>query len=455
MFFDRPPEGERAVLLHVREPRDSYESNVAEFEELVSSADLFPMEVMLAVRSRPNPRFYIGLGKAEELKKLTAQREAQLVIINHELTAAQERNLEDFLGLRVMSRTELILHIFASRARTFEGRLQVELAQLQHAQGRVTRGWTHLDRQKGGSTQKGGMSVRGGVGETQIELDQRMIRGQIKRVIQRLERVRKQRNQSRKRRSRARVPTVVIVGYTNAGKSTLFNALTDSRVYAKNRMFETLAPTLRRISLNGFGEVVLADTVGFIRDLPLQLVDAFKATLEEIARADLLLHVIDCSAQDILDTRQTVEDTLVDIGAGDVPRIEVYNKIDKATIFDIDEQCDYDRTSEKVYISAKSGDGFPNLLECLGAQIGVQHEPITVRIEVWAGKVRSWLYEIGAVLQETTLEDGGSSINIRIDTDGKKQLMNMDGVTLQRSEAPHKILPMSSGGHNGVESIRR
>lgn len=455
MFFDRPPEGERAVLLHVREPRDAYESNVAEFVELVTSADLLPMEVMLAVRARPNPRFYIGQGKAEELKALTGQLEAQLVIVNHELTSAQERNLEAFLQLRVMSRTELILHIFADRARTFEGRLQVELAQLQHAQGRVTRGWTHLDRQKGGSTQKGGMSVRGGVGETQIELDQRMIRGQIKRVLQRLERVRKQRNLSRKRRSRARVPTVVIVGYTNAGKSTLFNALTSAQVFAKNRMFETLDPTLRRISIEGFGEVVLADTVGFIRDLPVQLVDAFKATLEEIARADLLLHVVDCSADDILEIQKTVADTLSDIGAGDVPQIEVYNKIDKATIFDVDEKCNDLGSSEKIYISAKSGKGLQTLLHCLGKWLGVQDEPVTVRVEPWAGKVRSWLYEIGAVLKETTSEDGGSSINIRIDLDGKEQLMNMGGVSLQEMGTLHKILPMSSGGHNGVESIRR
>ena len=293
---------------------------LAEFRELVTSASLVCAGTVVGSRERPHPRWFVGAGKVDEMQEAIAAAEADLVIFNHELTAIQQRNLETQLGKRVMTRTELILHIFADRARTGEGQLQVELAQLTHAQTRLIRGWTHLDRQKGG------VNLRG-AGETQLEMDQRMLAGRVRYVRDRLERVHRQRAQSRRRRNRARIPTVALAGYTNAGKSTLFNALTADGVHAADQMFATLDPTMRRWQVGPGAEVVLADTVGFIRELPVTLVDAFKATLEEIAEADLILHVIDASSPDA-GLAEEVRRVLAEIGAADTPTIEVFNKVD-------------------------------------------------------------------------------------------------------------------------------
>ena len=282
-----------------------------EFQELVVSAGAQPVAIITGARQVPEVKYFVGIGKAEEIKLSVMQTEAEIVLFNHTLTPSQERNLESFIKCRVLDRTGLILDIFAQRARTFEGKLQVELAQLQHISTRLVRGWTHLERQKGG------IGLRG-PGETQLETDRRLIRDRIKNITKRLEKVRLQRNQSRRRRIKAQIPTVSIVGYTNAGKSTLFNTLTASAVYTADQLFATLDPTLRSLSLPSIGKVILTDTVGFIRHLPHDLVDAFKATLEETQKADLLLHVIDAmnsSREDLIDQ---VNDILEEIGASQV-----------------------------------------------------------------------------------------------------------------------------------------
>ncbi len=285
-MFERPQSGENTILVHVDFPGESEPEDLLEFSDLAISAGAVPLATVTASRKTPDARYYVGSGKAEEIRALVDAEQAELVIFNHELSPSQERNLEKLLQARVLDRTGLILDIFAQRARSFEGKLQVELAQLKHLSTRLIRGWTHLERQKGG------IGLRG-PGETQLETDRRLLGQRIKQIHKRLEKVRGQRAQGRRARERAEVPTVSLVGYTNAGKSTLFNRLCNAEVYAADQLFATLDPTLRRLELPGFGPVVLADTVGFIRQLPHELVAAFRSTLEETLEADLLLHVID------------------------------------------------------------------------------------------------------------------------------------------------------------------
>lgn len=274
MFFERPESGERAILVHIDFNREEDRESPRELEELALSAGADPVEFLTGSRADPSPKFFLGKGKVEELVNLVRMHEAELVIFNHALSPAQERNLERELQCRVLDRTGLILDIFAQRARTHEGKLQVELAQLEHMSTRLVRGWTHLERQKGG------IGLRG-PGETQLETDRRLLRARIKSILARLDKVRKQRDQGRRARQRAEIPTVSLVGYTNAGKSTLFNRMTSAEVYAADQLFATLDPTLRKIELADVGQAILADTVGFIRHLPHKLVEAFRATLQE------------------------------------------------------------------------------------------------------------------------------------------------------------------------------
>lgn len=403
MFFDRPEAGRRGVLLSLRAD-DSEAYELEEFKELVSSA-LIPEAAVVSGRlKQPNPRWFIGGGKLKEVASVMHEEGASLLIVNHELTPAQERNLERELDCRVLTRTELILHIFADRARTHEGQLQVELAQLNHARTRLVRGWTHLDRQRGGLRMRG-------AGEKQIELDSRILRDRIRRVRSRLERVHKQREASRRRRARSGVPTVALVGYTNAGKSTLFNALTEARVEAEDRMFDTLDPTMRRLKIEGSREVVLTDTVGFIRDLPVSLVDAFKATLQEVAQSDLLLHVIDASADDVDERQHYVLEVLREIGAAGVPVVEVMNKIDlvpNGSIHCVDGGL-------QISVSALSGSGLADLCTAIGSVLGVDSRLMTVGLGPDAGKLRAHLYALGAVLDERVEEDGSFSLSVRLD----------------------------------------
>lgn len=320
-MFDRYETGEQAILVHINFTQEGEWEDLSEFEMLVSSAGVNTLRVVTGSRKTPHPKFYVGEGKAQEIAEAVRAEDAEIVIFNHSLSPAQERNLEQICKCRVLDRTGLILDIFAQRARTHEGKLQVELAQLRHISTRLIRGWTHLERQKGG------IGLRG-PGETQLETDRRLLRDRIKTILRRLEKVAKQRDQGRRARNRAEIPTISLVGYTNAGKSTLFNRVTDAGVYAADQLFATLDPTLRKIDVADVGTSILADTVGFIRHLPHDLVAAFKATLKETQDASLLLHVVDASDDRFRENIEAVDAVLEEIDANEVPTLVVMNKID-------------------------------------------------------------------------------------------------------------------------------
>jgi GTP-binding protein HflX len=406
LLFERPDAGERAVLVHIDLSHEAEREDPREFEELVLSAGGEPVAFVGGQRSSPTPRYFVGTGKLEEIRTQVEQQQAELVLFNHALSPSQERNLEAELKCRVLDRTGLILDIFAQRARTHEGKLQVELAQLQHMSTRLVRGWTHLERQKGG------IGLRG-PGETQLESDRRLLRARIKAITQRLDKVRKQREQGRRARKRADIPTVSLVGYTNAGKSTLFNVLTESQVYVADQLFATLDPTLRRITIPDSGPLVLADTVGFIRHLPHKLVEAFRATLEEVSQSDLLIHVIDCADEERANNIVQVEAVLKEIGADTIPRLEVYNKIDlMETTPRVDR--DQDGVARRVWLSAAKQQGLADLLRVLAQWLGedVIHGRLTLQSD--QGRLRSALYQQGAVLSEQYNPQGLSELEIRM-----------------------------------------
>jgi GTP-binding protein HflX len=406
LFFDRPASGELAVLVHLDLHRPHTRDDLREFEELVLSAGGDPVTLIGGTRTSPNARFFVGSGKLEEIQAAVHEHCAQLVIFDHELSPSQERNLEKVLQCRVLDRTGLILDIFAQRARTHEGKLQVELAQLQHMSTRLVRGWTHLERQKGG------IGMRG-PGETQLETDRRLLRARIKFIEARLEKVRSQREQGRRGRTRSATPTVSLAGYTNAGKSTLFNALTEADVYAANQLFATLDPTMRRIELPDTGTTVLADTVGFVRHLPHQLVEAFRSTLEEVARADLLLHVIDAASDERSDQIYQVEDVLSEIGAADVPRLEVFNKID---LLDMSPRIDRDDSGRaiRVWLSAREGIGLDLLRQAMDEYLAEEQFSGTLHLKPEQAKLRAQLFALRAIVDEQFNGDGSQTIAIRL-----------------------------------------
>ncbi|MBV1905555.1 MAG: GTPase HflX [Pseudomonadales bacterium] len=430
MFVDRPKSGSSAILVDVEIASESNQVSPAERTreavELVVSAGISVLGCISGSRKAPAPKTFIGSGKVAEIAEALTQNDADLVIFNHELSPGQQRNLEKIFACQVLTRTELILDIFAQRARTHEGKLQVELAQVTHAQSRLVRGWSHLDRQKGG------IGLRG-AGEKQIEMDQRMLSVRLANIKKRLAGVQRQRKQSRMKRSRAAVPTVALVGYTNAGKSTLFNQLTQAEVYVQDQLFATLDPTLRRLNIPGLGDIVLADTVGFISALPHGLVAAFKATLEEVVSADLLLHVVDSSAEFVQERKQQVLDVLNEIGASGRPMLEVYNKIDISGLAPGTEMG-ADGNAARVGLSAVSKEISAHLISAIGQRLGVRAGPVRVRLEASAGRVRSWLYDIGAVIDEQVEMDGSLALSVRVDNAGYARLQQEAGVMLQNGD---------------------
>lgn len=444
MLFERPQVGDRAVIVHIELNRQD-NPDKDEFAELAESAQITVCGVVPARRDMPHPRYFVGRGKVDEIRAELRARDAQIALINHELSAGQQRNLEQAIKARVITRTELILTIFADRARSHEGQLQVELAQLKHAQTRLVRGWTHLDRQKGG------IGMRGGEGEKQIELDQRMLSTRIKAVEKKIAQVAKRRAQNRRSRERRGTPTVTLVGYTNAGKSTLFNTITNAGVYAEDQLFATLDPTTRRIAIPGVSDVVIADTVGFVSLLPHALVEAFKATLEEVAQADLLLHVVDSADPEwMLKTRQ-VMDVLEDIGAAEVPQIVVMNKIDlpDAQVPDLSDPDHALKASAVCRVSAVTGAGLEHLYSKIGDALGVV-APHEVVLDPADGSTRAWLYRSGAVLNEQMGEDGSITLTLQADAHLLKALEKRNVVALRATLHPNEPTPKLSAGNNAT-----
>ncbi len=414
-MFDRPRTGERAILVDldfgvIQEDK----GDAQEFRDLARAAGALPLATITGRRNAPEAKYFLSKGKLEDLKQLISSQEAQLILFNHELSPAQERNLERELECRVLSRTGLILDIFAQRARTHEGMLQVELAQLEHLSTRLVRGWTHLERQKGG------IGLRG-PGETQLETDRRLLRLRIKAIKERLKRVCNQREQNRKRRQKAEISTLALVGYTNAGKSEIFNKLTQAKVFVANQLFATLDPTLRAIELPVVGKLILADTVGFISNLPHKLVDAFRATLEETNEATLLLHVVDVHDPHKQDRISQVNEVLLEIGAQDVEQLTIFNKIDlleepwsKTGKIEYNEQG----LPIKVWISALTGAGLDLLkkaLELRLASLGEISLMGELPINSLQAALRAKLYDLGCVVkEEVSVDQEGWTLTLKM-----------------------------------------
>lgn len=398
-MFERPKSGERAILVHATVGGAPDISERQEFVELARSAGAVIVDELVSSRRNPDPRYFIGKGKLEELKQSVEDKEAELILSSAPLSPSQERNLEKNLRCRVLDRSGLILDIFAQRARSFEGKLQVELAQLRHLSTRLVRGWTHLERQKGG------IGLRG-PGETQLETDRRLIGKRIRQLKERLDHVDSRRAMNRRNRLRAEIPTVALVGYTNAGKSTLFNALTEADVYVEDKLFATLDPTVRRMELPDGREVILADTVGFVRDLPHELIAAFRSTLQEAREADLILHMIDASDPNRWQRVRQVNAVLKQLDADRVPQIRVYNKIDK-----LEREPRLSKLRQggprAVWLSAVTGDGIPLLLQTIGERLRRQKVRGLIRLHPSQGRQRALLFEMGAVMQEKPADDGG------------------------------------------------
>ena len=435
-MFERPQSGERAILVHAGPTGAPDDSERSEFAELARSAGAIIVDEIVSARKKPEPRFFIGKGKVEELRASVAANGAELVIFGTPLSPSQERNLERELKCRVLDRAGLILDIFAQRARSFEGKLQVELAQLRHLSTRLVRGWTHLERQKGG------IGLRG-PGETQLETDRRLLGRRIRQLNARLEQVDARRTMNRRNRVRAEVPTVALVGYTNAGKSTLFNALTNAGVYVRDQLFATLDPTVRRLELPDGTEVVLADTVGFVRDLPHELIAAFRSTLQEAREADLILHLIDASDPNRWQRVRQVNSVLKQLDADRVPQIRVYNKID---LLDRQPRLTSNRHGEgrAVWLSATTGEGIPLLLDAIGDRLHRKTLHRLIHLQPSQGRVRSRLFELGAVLKEQAEDDGGWTLELEMAEQDLQRFIKRENIDPELLEPLPVIKPAAT-----------
>ncbi len=407
-MFERPKIGEKALLVHIELGANGLNKDqIQEFNDLATSAGAQVYDVVTGTRGRPDPKFFAGIGKIEEIAEIVRSQDIELVLFNQRLSPSQERNIEAHLSCRVLDRSGLILDIFAQRASTFEGKLQVELAQLVHLSTRLVRGWTHLERQKGG------IGLRG-PGETQLETDRRLLSVRVKTIQRRLVKVRKQREQGRQSRTRSEIPGLSLVGYTNAGKSTLFNCLTGHMVYAADKLFATLDPTFRKFPLPAGRDAILIDTVGFISDLPHELVDAFRSTLLETREARLLLHVVD-AADELRNQRiEDVNKVLKSIDADKVPTLMVYNKIDKSGIHPHIDRDDSGKPV-RVWVSAQSSMGLDLLADAVVELIDNERVHGWLKLEPSAGALRARLYELGAILNETCDENGALMLEIDAD----------------------------------------
>ncbi|MCF6436036.1 ribosome rescue GTPase HflX [Pseudoalteromonas sp. MMG022] len=424
-MFDRYEAGEQAVLVHIDFPNEGDREDLRELEMLVSSAGVSSLAIVQGSRQAPHAKLFVGTGKAEEIAEIVKIHNADVVIFNHQLSPSQERNLERVCQCRVLDRTTLILDIFAQRARTHEGKLQVELAQLRHISTRLIRGWTHLERQKGG------IGLRG-PGETQLETDRRLLRERIKSIRKRLEKVATVREQGRRARSRNEVPTVSLVGYTNAGKSTLFNLITNSDVYAADQLFATLDPTLRKLQIDDIGPVILADTVGFIRHLPHDLVAAFKATLTETREADLQIHVVDVADSRRKENIEEVQSVLKEIEADDIPQLLVYNKID--LLEDVRPRIDRNDEGQpiRVWLSAHSGVGTELLSQAISELLAKKIFNHTLCIPPAFGRLRGALFNLNAVQQEDYDERGNWLIQVRLPEVDWERLKKEQGMDIEK-----------------------
>lgn len=427
-MFERPQSGERAILLHASPGGTPDLNEREEFAELAVSAGAIIVDQIVSSRQRPDSRYFIGKGKLAEVLKCVEAHDAALVIFSAPLSPSQERNLEKTLKCRVLDRAGLILDIFAQRARSFEGKLQVELAQLRHISTRLVRGWTHLERQKGG------IGLRG-PGETQLETDRRLVDKRIRQLNERLVQVDGRRTMNRQNRIRAEIPTVALVGYTNAGKSTLFNALTKAGVYVEDKLFATLDPTVRKLELPDGVEVVVADTVGFVRDLPHELIAAFRSTLQEAREADLILHLIDASDPNRWQRVRQVNAVLKELDADRVPQIRVYNKIDK---LDRSPRLTNNRNGQgrAVWLSAVTGEGIPLLLEAIGNRLSRKKIHGMVRLQAGQGRQRALLFELGAVVREEPVDDGGWMLELELIERDFRRFVKRENLSLDILEVP-------------------
>jgi len=427
-LFERPKSGEKAILLHASPGGTPDLNEREEFAELAVSAGAIIVDQLVSARKQPDARYFIGKGKLSDVQRSVEEHGAELVISSASLSPSQERNLERTLKCRVLDRAGLILDIFAQRARSFEGKLQVELAQLRHISTRLVRGWTHLERQKGG------IGLRG-PGETQLETDRRLVDKRIRQLNERLAQVDSRRTMNRQNRIRAEIPTVALVGYTNAGKSTLFNALTHADVYVEDKLFATLDPTVRKLELTGGSEVVIADTVGFVRDLPHELIAAFRSTLQEAREADLILHLIDASDPNRWQRVRQVNAVLKELDADRVPQIRVYNKIDK---LDRPARLTNNRNGQgrAVWLSAVTGEGISLLLDAVGTRLSRKKIHGKVRLQACQGRQRALLFDMGAVVREATSDDGGWVLELELIERDFRRFIKRENLSLDILEVP-------------------